>query len=109
MKSDHLFAVIIFNHIYIMFGDEIKRITKPQTSCLKILLLALSGFLRFLEKTWPDHFWTDKAPHYYNSSSGLSEAVLKDWPNSSQHIQTYVHTQKVGVEFIFIPSIQFLA
>lgn len=37
MKSDHLFAVIIFNHVYIMLGAEIKRITKPQTSWLNML------------------------------------------------------------------------
>lgn len=37
MKSDHLFAVIIFNHVYIMLGAEIKRITKPQTSWLNVL------------------------------------------------------------------------
>lgn len=35
MKSDHLFAVVIFNHICIMLGAEIKCITKPQTSWLR--------------------------------------------------------------------------
>lgn len=45
MKSDHLFAVIIFNKVYIMLAAKIKCITKPQTSWLNMLF---RNFLRAL-------------------------------------------------------------
>lgn len=100
MKSDHLFAVIIFNNVYIMLGAEIiSPSLKPAglICYLEILLLASSVFLRLFEETWPEHFWTNTAPHYYNGFSELSEAVLQDWPDASQHLQTYVHRQKVEI------------
>lgn len=66
MKSDHLFAVIIFNHVYIMLGAEINvsPSLKPAglTCYLEILLLALSVFLRLLGETWPEHLTTVMVP-----------------------------------------------
>lgn len=95
MKSDHLFAVIIFNKVYIMLVAKIKCITKPQTSWLNMLLrnfpACIVHLLRLFEATWAEHLWTDTAPHYYNGSSGFSEAVLQDWPEASKHLQTYTH------------------
>lgn len=37
MKSDHLFAVIIFNRVFIMPGAEIKCIAEPETSWFNML------------------------------------------------------------------------
>lgn len=95
MKSDHLFAVIIFNKVYIMLVSKIECITKPQTSWLNMLFrnfpACIVHLLRLFEATWPEHFWTDTAPHFYNGSSGLSEAVLQDWSDASKHLQTCTH------------------
>lgn len=73
MKSDHLFAVIIFNKVYIILVAKMKCITKPQTSWLNMFFRNFSAcifyLLRLFETTWPEHFWTEAAPRYYNGFS----------------------------------------
>lgn len=68
----------------------------------------MSIFLRLLEEeTWPEPLWTETVPYYYNGSSEFSEAVLQDWLDASQHLQTYVLTEEVETGFISIYSIGF--
>lgn len=48
MKSDHLFAVIIFNHVFIMPGAEIECNTEPQTSWLNMLFRNSPTYIVYL-------------------------------------------------------------
>lgn len=91
MKSDHLFAVIIFNKVYIMCVAKIKCITKPQTSWLNMLLRNFPEcnvhLLRLFKATWAEHVWTDTAPHSCKGSTGLSEAIFQDWSEVHIHME----------------------